>query len=141
MLPKKPKSSEHAEQVHIFDWIRQNQHRYPQLRWIHAIPNGAKLTYSFNRRGKRYSKEALKLLDEGMTPGVSDIFVPVPAYGFCGMYIELKYDNNKPTESQKDFMDEMNRRGYLAIACWGSENAIASIGTYLDIPRNDWWLL
>jgi hypothetical protein len=70
--------SEHTEQAAVIQWaMMQNQEQYPELRLLHAIPNGAKLPYAKNKRGGRYSSEAGKLIDEGLKSGVPDLSLPV----------------------------------------------------------------
>lgn len=123
----------------VMQWAAWHEGRYPCLRWLHATPNGAKLPFKKTRGGGRYSPEANKLKQEGLKPGVSDLFLPVPCSGFCGLFIEMKVGNNKTTDEQKEFLRDMNDNGYLAIVCYGSENAIASIATYIGMPTCDWW--
>ena len=105
---------------------------------MHATINGAKLPYRKTRAGKRYSPEAIRLKAEGLKAGVADLFLPVPRNGFCGLWIEMKVGNNKTTDEQRVFIADMNRAGYLAIVCYGAGNAIASIATYLNLPREEW---
>lgn len=129
------KTTEHAEQVEVVRWCREMAARgdHPWLGNIFAIANGAKLPYGKSKKGKRFAPQALRLLAEGMLPGVSDLFLPVPSQGFHGLFIELKVGYNRPTPEQKNFMQAMNAMGYLATACWGSEMAIRTIRLYLGI--------
>lgn len=133
------KVSEHSEQVRVISWCKDNQRRYPALRWIFAIPNGAKLPYSRSKSGARFAPQALKLLAEGMKPGVSDLFLPFPNGIFCGLFIEMKVGKNKPTEEQSAFMADMNSVGYLATACWSGDQAIATIESYLKESKE--WIM
>ena len=131
-------TTEHGEQAVVIQWAKYREGRYPELKWLLAIPNGAKLPYKKTRSGKRYSPEAIKLKAEGLKSGVSDLFLPAPRNGFCGLWVEMKVGTNKPTEEQTIFTADMNSRGYLATGCWGSEHAIVSIATYLGIPMDEW---
>jgi hypothetical protein len=131
--------SEHDEQVVVIQWADWHRSGWPELKWLHSTPNGAKLPYKKLRGGVRISREAIRLRAEGLTPGVSDLFLPVPKNGFCGLWIEMKVGDNKPTKDQLEFMADMNSRGYLAMAAWGSEYAVACIATYLGIPQDEWW--
>ena len=133
------KESEHEAQSTVVEWCWWHRARHPELRWLFATVNGAKLPYRKTRSGGRYSREAVKLKQEGLNPGVSDLCLPVPRNEYCGLWIEMKVGNNKTTDDQREFIADMNALGYLAIVCYGSDNAIASIATYLGIPKEEWW--
>jgi hypothetical protein len=124
--------SEHSEQVAVIEWAKASEGMYPQLRWLFAIPNGAKLPYSRNKSGGRFAPQAYRLIAEGLKAGVSDLFLPYPCSGYCGLWIEMKYRSNKPTQEQEEFIGSMNDSGYLAVACWSAEDAIESIKAYLN---------
>ena len=54
---------------------------------------------------------------EGLTPGVSDLFLCVPKNGFHGLWLEMK-DKGKSEKSlsseQATWLDEMRKQGYAA---------------------------
>lgn len=129
---KRQRVYEHDEQVLIFQWADLQASFYPELLLLYAIPNGAKLPY----RGKgkrRFSKEAIRLLDEGLKPGMLDMCLPVPRKGYHGLYIELKVERNKPTEKQMQWLQQLNAQGYLAVVKWGADAVIRELMEYLDI--------
>lgn len=126
------KVTEHGEQVRVFQWADLQATWHPELLMLHAIPNGAKLPY----RGKgkrRYSPEAMRLKAEGLKNGVPDMCMPIPRKDYHGLYIELKVGRNKPTDEQAWWLDQLTKMGYLALACWGADEAISVIKEYLDI--------
>ncbi len=96
---------------------------YCRLRKIKivAIPNG----------GKRGLKEAYFLKLEGVSAGFPDLFVVEMRGGYGGLFIELKYGKNKPTESQKQWINYLNSVGYLAVVCYSCEEALETINKYL----------
>lgn len=124
--------TEHAEQVAIFQWARMCAGRYPELAFMFAIPNGAKLPYMKNSNGQRYSPQAIKLLSEGLLPGVSDIFLPAARGGWHGLFIELKHGTNTLSDKQQAFAEAMLSFGYLAVAAWEADQAIETIENYLE---------
>lgn len=126
------KISEHSAQASVISWAKNNESKYPPLRWLFAIPNGAKLPYMRGRGGARFAPQALKLLSEGLKPGVSDLFLPYPNGIFCGLFIEMKVGSNKPTDQQAAFMRDMNEVGYLSVVCWTADHAISTIESYLQ---------
>ena len=89
---------------------------------IFAIPNG----------GKRAYKEAYFLKKSGVSSGVPDLFVAYPNRKYHGLFIEMKYGKNKPTENQKKWIDYLNSVGYLACVCYGANEAIKLINEYVE---------
>lgn len=127
------RSSEHAEQAAVVQWARWQEYRCPDLRWLMAIPNGAKLPYRYNRVGQRYSPEASKLKGEGLLKGAADMLLPVPRRGYHGLWIEMKYGKNTLSDEQQEFLEGMLGQGYLAVACWGADQAIETLREYLGL--------
>lgn len=132
-----PVSSEHNEQCAYFDWCRLSEGRYPELGWAFAVPNGAKLPYRKSPSGQRYSPQAAVLLKEGLRPGVADIFIPCARGYYHGLFIEMKWGRNKPTPEQAQFLFDMNTRGYLAVVCYGADEAILITQSYLDLRQSE----
>lgn len=115
--------SEHDEQRGVITWAKLMQPRYPELYWLHAIPNG----------GLRNKIVAAKMKAEGMKAGVPDLFLPVSRKGYHGLYIEMKRrDGGKPTDKQKTWIHGLNEQGYLALICHGAQTAIKQILKYLE---------
>ena len=125
--------SEHDDQTRVFNWARSMAVICPELLLLFAIPNGAKLPWITDRKGRRFSPEANRLKDEGMKPGVPDFCLPVARKGFHGLFIELKFGRNKPSEQQIWWMDQLSTQGYLATACWGADQAIMTLQEYVGI--------
>jgi len=114
--------SEHDEQKALFEWAAWACGRYPELEYLHAIPNG----------GHRHIRVAKRLKAEGVKPGVPDLCLPVARDGYHGLYIEMKFGRNKPTDHQERWLEFLNEQGYLAVVCWGWEQARETIEEYLD---------
>jgi hypothetical protein len=113
--------SEHDEQAALFEWAEMMLPTWPELRLLHAIPNG----------GFRGKATAARLKAEGVKRGVPDLCLPVPRGGYHGLYIELKVGRNSPSKEQAQWIGELNRAGYRALACWGWEAARDAICEYL----------
>jgi hypothetical protein len=116
-------SSEHLEQCALFEWAEWAQGQYPELALIHAIPNG----------GHRHKATAAKMRREGVKSGVPDICLPIARRGFHGLYIELKYGRNKPSENQYRWIESLRAQGYCVQVCYGAQIAQAVIEDYLGI--------
>lgn len=110
--------TEHDEQAALFEWTRYR----PELRWMFAIPNG----------GLRNKVTAARLRSEGTKAGVWDIFLPIPRGKYCGMFIEMKYNRNRLTESQKEFGAFAKDQGYYTAVAYSAEEAMREIDQYLD---------
>ena len=113
---------EHCEQVALFQWAETVRRKYPELRWMFAIPNG----------GARHIAVAIKLKAEGVKAGVPDIFLPVARSDWNGLFIEMKSGKNKPSDRQIDWKNALTIAGYKSIICYGWEDAKGQIEYYLD---------
>lgn len=98
--------AEDNEQKALFQWAKTQ--REPEYKWLFHIPNG----------GKRDKREAARLKAQGVKPGVSDLFLPVPRGGKHGLWIEMKANSNKPTEKQQLWLDDMEKQGFEVAVCW-----------------------
>lgn len=116
--------SEHDEQVALFNLLSLYESKYPVLKWIHAIPNG----------GHRHMAVAKRMKAEGVRAGVWDIFVPVAVDDKSGLYIEMKFDDNKLTGNQQQFREGVGD-AYSWEVCYTSVEAARAIGKYLDIDE------
>lgn len=115
--------SEDTEQINVMEWARWNVNKHPELKWLHHIPNG----------GSRNKREAVKLKQMGVKAGVSDICLPYPKGIYCGLYIEMKFGNNRKTEEQKAFLQDMEEAGHFVATCYSAEDAVKVIEEYLTL--------
>jgi len=116
---------EHNEQVALFQWASFNESRIPQLKMLLAIPNG----------GHRVKAVAAKMKAEGVKASVPDIFLAYPMGKFHGLFIEMKYGQNKPTTKQNEWISRLQEAGYLTVVCYGFEEAEREILEYLEVSE------
>lgn len=123
--PKLGRGSEHAEQCAVIAWWYYTGHkRYnAHINDLFAIPNG----------GDRNLIVAVKLKAEGVRKGVLDLFLMIPCGIKHGLFIEMKYDKNKPSDEQKEFITRAEARGYATAVCWTAEEAVKVIEGYLNM--------
>ena len=98
--------------------------------WLFHIPNG----------GKRNQKEAVRLKSEGVKAGVSDLMLAVPLNGYCGLWIEMKKANGKPSDlspDQAEWLELMSEQGYATCVAFGANQAINFIESYLTGKWNE----
>ncbi len=117
--------SEHAEQVSLFKWAALMRKKYPELALMYAVPNG----------GHRHVNVARKLSAEGVKAGVPDIHLPVAAGRFIGLWIEMKFGTNRPSEHQARYMEALRKAGHRTVVCYSWASAVAAIEEYLSMPR------
>jgi len=88
---------------------------------LFAIPNG----------GVRHIGTAIKLKSEGVTAGVSDLFLMIPANGQHGLFLEMKQKSGKLQQNQTDFLNLAESMGYGAEVAYGFEDGVEKIKKYL----------
>lgn len=115
--------SEDTEQINVVSWASWNVNRYPELKWLHHVPNG----------GSRNKQEAVKLKRMGVKAGVSDLCLPYPKGLYCGLYIEMKFGDNRQQETQKEFLADMAAAGHFVATCYSAEEAVKVLEEYLNL--------
>lgn len=120
---------EAAEQIKLFRWAEWAVNQYPELDLLYHIPNG----------GSRNTIEAANLKRQGVRAGVPDLSLPVAHGGYHGLYIEMKFGDNKPTKKQWEWIEALREQGYAVSICWSYEAARDEIVKYLklDGERNE----
>ena len=119
--------NEETEQIMVIQWAQYNQNRYPCLKWLHHCPNG----------GSRNHAEAVKLKQMGVKSGISDLCLPYPAGIYCGLYIEMKYGDNRLQNTQKEFLKDMSETGHFVATCYTAEAAVDVFKKYLKLQKNE----
>ncbi len=115
--------SEDTEQIAVIQWAQYNMNHHPELKWLFHCPNG----------GSRNQKEAVKLKQMGVKAGVSDLCLPYPKGIYCGLFIEMKFGDNRQQASQKEFLKDMTEAGHFVATCYSTEEAIGVITEYLNL--------
>lgn len=122
--------SEDGHQLALLCWcaLPEIQIRWPQLKYLFAIPNG----------GYRDKREAAKLKAMGVKAGVPDLCLPVPMYYWHGLYIELKRPDSKgkkagqTSDEQDEWIAFLTKQGYRVIVSYGWEKARDYLIWYLS---------
>lgn len=120
------KRSEDTEQINVVSWAGWNMNRYPELKWLFHVPNG----------GSRNKQEAVKFKQMGVKAGVSDLHLPYPKGIYCGLFIEMKYGNNRQQDTQKEFLADMAAAGHFVATCYSAEEAVKVIEEYCKLMNH-----
>lgn len=80
--------------------------------------------------GKRSISYAVTLKKMGMRKGFPDLFIPRARGKYHGLFVEMKYGNNKPSEDQRLWLDILSREGYACAVCFNADEAIKTIESY-----------
>ena len=116
--------SESTEQIAVVEWFRL---QHPKYRLI-SIPNGQMIG------GRNKFALIKKYKAEGMTPGVSDLFLCVPKNGYGGLWIEMKARGKTASSlslEQRIWLADVEKIGYRAVWAAGFEQAKEIIEEYL----------
>jgi len=81
--------------------------------------------------GKRSKFEQFKLKKMGVVAGMPDVMIFDPRGIYSGLAIELKAGYNKPTESQKKCLRELENRKWKVMWSNSLDEVLKSIDNYL----------
>ena len=128
--------SEHAEQAELLRWSREAAvlAKYPEVEWLFAVPNGAKLPYTGTGRSRR-CKQAGILKQEGLKAGVPDLVLPVARGQYHCLFIELKRNSSRArvSDDQAKWIWALRALGHKAVVRFGWESARNTIIDYLEL--------
>lgn len=111
---------ETIECIKFADWL--NYH--PQLKNLYFhIPNERKCTPAHGRILKRM----------GVRAGAYDYFIMKPSGQYHGLFIEMKFGANKPTENQNKFKLSAESEGYKTAVCYSADEAIKLVLEYISL--------
>lgn len=118
----------------------ESQMQVAVIAWCRLQRNGLELAIHIPNEGKRSGRRGAQLKREGMTPGVSDIFVPLALAGWHGVWLELKAHGKKPTAAQYQFLTDMSSQGYMATWTDDQDAAIRVLTRYAagQMLRPNW---
>lgn len=128
--------TEAAHQTALFCWASLHRFKYPELEWMHHIPNGG------SRGGDARSAgiAGARLKAQGVKAGVADVFLPVRRGAYSGLYIEFKKPALRPkkpgtkggcSDEQLAFRDFVTVQGFGWVVCYTWEDAVGVIERYL----------
>ena len=120
-------SSEHDDQVALFEYAALRANQDDAWALLYAVPNG----------GARHPIVGAKLKAEGVKAGYPDIGLDVPRGPYHGARVEMKHGRNKPTDRQQWWIDQLHRQGYFVAVCYGFDDAKDTLEWYLGLDHAD----
>jgi hypothetical protein len=106
-------------QIAVVKWLRL---QFPEIRYC-ASAGGMRTSLSV----------AKKMKASGYVKGFPDLFLYHPTMTKNGMAIELKADKKSyASKEQKQWISDLNDRGYYAVICKGFDETINEITNYLN---------
>ena len=119
--------SEHDTQSAFMNYVHYREATIPELRWLHAVPNG----------GARNAVTGARMKAEGTRKGIYDLFWPFPRGEFKGLYLEFKHGRNKLTPEQEEFGEFVRQHGYKTGVAYTVDEGIEILEDYLGKEVRD----
>lgn len=113
----------------VIAWKNTKVSAYPELEWLHAVPNG----------GYRSGREAVGLKRQGVKAGILDLSLDVARGGYHGLKVELKRPGGKclpPSKEQAAYIDFLTEQGYYCFVSNDFEEVKRRILEYLNSGTN-----
>ena len=118
------KHREDNEQMAIVKWAKWQKYGDGKLSdYLHHSPNG----------GKRHITTAVRFKAMGTLAGFPDLFLFIPKGDYHGLFIELKVKGGRTNDNQKTMIERLIKQGYMAVVCFGADDAIQAIKNYINL--------
>ena len=122
-MPGRRSHRERDDQRNLIAWFKL---QFPK-ELMFAIPNSL----------VRSDCQAFIMAKEGLVSGLPDLCLACPKKGYCGLYLELKRlaipgePRGRITSRQGQIIEHLNSRRYLAVVCYGFDEAREAILNYM----------
>lgn len=115
---KKPLAGEAGVQTLIVNYLK---FQYPGI--LYCASAGGMFTSM---------KQAIKMKMTGYVKGFPDLQICEPNEKYHGLFIEVKTEKGVVSKEQKEWIKQLNKRGYYATYVKGSDEAIKVIDAYFS---------
>lgn len=130
--------TESGQQRAVFCWAALNKAQWPELEWLHHIPNGG--SRGDDERTRMIRGANLKA--EGVRDGVFDIFLPTGRIDpsgrlWLGLYIEMKAPGKikATSDAQDNFGNFLSSQSYAWRVCDSWTMAVETLTEFLNWKR------
>lgn len=110
--------TEAQEQKQLIQWCRTD----PRFQFLFHIPNESVGGQGWIVRNRQM----------GVRAGVPDLFYPVPAQGYHGLFIEMKTEKGRLDPKQKRWIEILEAFGYKCVVAHGWEEAKDALEEYIN---------
>lgn len=118
MPTKKPKQLESTAQTALINYLK--------LKYKDAL-------YCASAGGLHTSKtQGIKMKQMGYIAGHPDLAIYEPRNGYVGLMIEMKAEGGVLRPNQKEWIAELEKRGWKAVCCYGFDEARAVVDWYFE---------
>jgi hypothetical protein len=140
---------EHWHQARFVTWARDTARlqsdplKRAALEWLHSIPNGSyvyRTEADKEQRSKRRApRQALKLIDEGLTAGIWDLrldYVVRDARNeifWPGLIIEMKMPGRNLSDKQTEYGSFMLSQGFKVAVCRNWREAAHAVNDFMQL--------
>lgn len=128
---RQPRHLEAEYQSAVILWARARFEEDPQhfhdLDLLHCSLNGVPMTPGQAKRAKA----------QGMRAGIPDLSLPVPIGGYHGLYIEMKTEDGRLSDDQKDVTVRLAQLGYKVVVAYGPGEAKEAIRRYYNMETSN----
>jgi hypothetical protein len=123
-----PEPTEASEQATVIAWARIYAPRYPELKLLYAVPNGAIMG------GRNRFAVVAWMKNMGMINGVPDLVLPVKREPYGGLYLEMKRrSGGKLSPDQAWWIAQLRDQSYAVVVPKGATEAESAIKEYLGL--------
>lgn len=77
--------------------------------------------------------QAVKAKRTGYKRGFPDLQITEAKGGYFGLFLELKTNKGRATKDQKEWIKDLNNRGYKALIVKGIDECMKAIDTYMEL--------
>ena len=119
-------SEQHSENWHqkqLIQWAKQ----FAWGQFLFHIPNETTGGHGWIVRNSQM----------GCKRGVPDLMLPVPMQGYHGLFIEMKRPGGCLDETQRRWLAALNEMKYMAVCCYGWEEARSVLSRYMEETHPD----
>jgi len=120
------KSELHLQSL-VYQWFYNS---FPELRIESERAKSPRCLMVHNFNNPRTKIQGSKLSGAGLTKGIPDLMILKPSGRYSGMFIELKYGNNKAERDQIEVIDKLREVGYYCIISNNFEEIKKEINEY-----------
>lgn len=97
--------------------------QYPSIRYCASLGG----------QYQKYQSQRNRAVSTGYVKGFPDLGIYEGRGGFFGLFLEIKTKKGYPTKEQKQWLIDLNERGYLAKCIKGFDDIINEIDNYLSL--------